>query len=300
MKRSHLRVLCLFWFCVNLLYYGLSFSVEQLVTISPAGEDAASSRSSIEEQGPRKLPSSRPTPGQRGDVADIYILSALLGSVEFPAIYLVAKSMNSVRFGRRLSSVLFWLVAGLACLASSAFLTNEDLLVVPSASRALVLMKHRQLGKNTELAGTITAEDQGGHSSSSGSAEETFTLYSLWGCLLIGKMCMTAQFALLYVWGSEVFHTSHRSTAMAWQSASARVSGVCLHPLLSLLDLSGTMVLFAAAGLVCSMLCALRVLPETRGKALDETLVEHDKEMSPLKVVHRTRNKSKPLEQEPE
>ncbi len=87
-----------------------------------------------------------------------------------------------------------------------------------------------------------------------------------------------------YTYGSEVFHTKNRGKALAYQSASARVAGLCLHPILAFFSAQGTargqnavFLLFGGVS-VAAGYCCRRFLPETRGKPMDVNLVSEEEE----------------------
>ena len=88
--------------------------------------------------------------------------------------------------------------------------------------------------------------------------------------LALGKLAVTVAFDVIYTFGSEVFPTSVRATAMAYQSCASRVAGLFTPPLL-LLDstISPTFSLLVFAGFCgCAGLICRAGLPETLGRDL--------------------------------
>lgn len=86
---------------------------------------------------------------------------------------------------------------------------------------------------------------------------------------MIGKFAVSAAFAIVFLYGAELFPASVRSSAMGIQSTMARVGGV-LAP--QILALPGPMLMF---GLISSIaLPGIPLLPETLGKPIPTTLAE--------------------------
>lgn len=86
---------------------------------------------------------------------------------------------------------------------------------------------------------------------------------------MFGKFAVSAAFAIVFLYGAELFPASVRSSAMGVQSTMARV-GAVLAPLL--LALPSPMLMF---GLISSVsLPGILLLPETLGKAIPTTLAE--------------------------
>ncbi|XP_075552309.1 organic cation transporter protein-like [Dermacentor variabilis] len=91
----------------------------------------------------------------------------------------------------------------------------------------------------------------------------------------VGKCCITASFAVIYLYSAEVFPTSHRNTAIGIGSMSARFGTVAspfiasdlgkLHPMMP-------MIVLGALSLVAGIFTL--ALPETSGMRLPETIQE--------------------------
>ena len=86
-----------------------------------------------------------------------------------------------------------------------------------------------------------------------------------------GRFCLSASFAVLYVYASELFPTVARSAGMGISSLSARIGGI-IAPFIVLLGdhhIFLPMFVFACAALFAGVV-GLR-LHETKGKLLPET-----------------------------
>lgn len=93
---------------------------------------------------------------------------------------------------------------------------------------------------------------------------------------MTGKFCITASFTIAYIYSSEVFPTTVRSIGMGSCSTIARIGSI-LAPLMIILgdvfdDLH--LIIFAILALLVSFLVLL--LPETRGKPLQNTIEQID------------------------
>jgi len=109
--------------------------------------------------------------------------------------------------------------------------------------------------------------------SSHGTKMELLVLY------YIAISAVSLSFAVIYIWGSELFPTDIRGTAMGIQSLCARIGAMTAPAIAALGDKAHPrlpFVLFAAPCLSAGMLALL--LPETRGRPLPGTLADLDKE----------------------
>ena len=137
----------------------------------------------------------------------------------------------------------------------------------------LTLIMLPRLGRRTTLSAFMLV---GGFACASIAVANNFpALVSLIGGLaLLGKLCISASFAVIYVHSNEIFPTSVRSGAMGLVSFAARVGGI-LSPYLA--KLGGLLpnlhfVLFGTISLTSGYL-NLR-LPETQGRPLPETIAD--------------------------
>lgn len=91
---------------------------------------------------------------------------------------------------------------------------------------------------------------------------------------MAGKFCISASFAVIYVYAAELYPTVVRNIGMGVATLAARIGGI-VAPLIVLLaeyDNTLPMLVFAGAALVAGVI-GLK-LPETKGKSLPETLEE--------------------------
>ncbi|XP_077977695.1 organic cation transporter protein-like [Glandiceps talaboti] len=92
---------------------------------------------------------------------------------------------------------------------------------------------------------------------------------------MLGKFCIAASYAIIYVYAAELFPTPVRNVGMGGSSMSARVGGI-LSPYIMLLSdyVWGPLpyVLFGSLSILAGLLVLF--LPETRNKALPETIEE--------------------------
>ncbi|XP_078577476.1 organic cation transporter protein-like isoform X2 [Branchiostoma floridae x Branchiostoma japonicum] len=89
---------------------------------------------------------------------------------------------------------------------------------------------------------------------------------------MTGKFCITASFAVVYVFSAEIFPTVVRQIGIGMSSMSARVGGV-VAPFINLLGVYWTpmpYVIFGGTSVAAGLLALL--LPETKGKALPATI----------------------------
>ncbi|KAJ8027541.1 Organic cation transporter protein [Holothuria leucospilota] len=91
---------------------------------------------------------------------------------------------------------------------------------------------------------------------------------------MLGKFCISASFAIIYIYSAEIFPTAARSAGVGLCSTCGRIGSI-LGPLLVALDEIWKPLPLLIFGLV-SIIAGILVifLPETRGKALPETLQE--------------------------
>ncbi|XP_038077424.1 organic cation transporter protein-like [Patiria miniata] len=91
---------------------------------------------------------------------------------------------------------------------------------------------------------------------------------------MIGKFCISATYAIIYVYTVEIFPTPVRAVGLGVSSVAARVGGI-LSPIILLLDKTVAnlpMWLFGTSTILAGILAFF--LPETRGKKLPQTLEE--------------------------
>jgi len=98
--------------------------------------------------------------------------------------------------------------------------------------------------------------------------------YIISSSALVGKLCLTASYAVIYIHSSEIFPTTIRNTAMGLVSVSARVGGI-VAPFIVLLGDYYPNLQFTIFGILTlsSGLSNLR-LPETMGKKLPDSVSE--------------------------
>ncbi|XP_022094927.1 organic cation transporter protein-like [Acanthaster planci] len=91
---------------------------------------------------------------------------------------------------------------------------------------------------------------------------------------MIGKFCISASFAIIYVVSGEIYPTSVRSAGLGISSASARFAGILSPFILELKELWSPLpfVVFGSLSVIAGFLSFL--LPETKDKKLPETLQE--------------------------
>eukprot|EP00397_Hematodinium_sp_SG-2012_P020388 GEMP01021001.1.p1 GENE.GEMP01021001.1~~GEMP01021001.1.p1 ORF type:complete len:540 (+),score=57.02 GEMP01021001.1:103-1722(+) len=94
---------------------------------------------------------------------------------------------------------------------------------------------------------------------------------------LVGKFFMSAAFAVLYLFGAELFPTTLRSTALGVESLSARIAGI-LAPLIPALDTAYHGLPFIIFGLpaMLSGIGVLKGLPETLNRPMPMTIDDID------------------------
>ena len=105
---------------------------------------------------------------------------------------------------------------------------------------------------------------------------------------LLGKLCISGAFTVVYIISSEVFATSIRNSALGIVSAIARV-GAMVAPFIVMLGETSPGLQFSIFGLFCVTAGLLGCgLPETRNKPLPETvremLVDKEKKIETLLV----------------
>ncbi|XP_038045314.1 organic cation transporter protein-like [Patiria miniata] len=91
---------------------------------------------------------------------------------------------------------------------------------------------------------------------------------------MIGKFCISASFAIIYVVSGEIYPTSVRSAGLGISSASARFAGILSPFILDLKEFWSPLpfVVFGSLSVAAGLLSFL--LPETKDKKLPETLEE--------------------------
>ncbi|XP_038048035.1 organic cation transporter protein-like isoform X2 [Patiria miniata] len=117
---------------------------------------------------------------------------------------------------------------------------------------------------------------------------------------MIGKFCVSASFAIVYIYSAELFPTSLRTVGMGVCSMASRIGGI-IAPLILLLDdvwAPFPLLLFGAPSILAGLLAFL--LPETRGKCLPETVEEAEqfgkfKWMSPYQFINREKKEESPV-----
>ncbi|XP_022107240.1 organic cation transporter protein-like [Acanthaster planci] len=91
---------------------------------------------------------------------------------------------------------------------------------------------------------------------------------------MVGKFCISATFAIIYVYSVELFPTPIRAVGLGVSSSAARVGGI-LSPIILLLKNTVPvlpLVLFGSSTVVAG--CLVLFLPETKGRRLPQTLEE--------------------------
>ncbi|XP_019622928.1 PREDICTED: organic cation transporter protein-like [Branchiostoma belcheri] len=89
---------------------------------------------------------------------------------------------------------------------------------------------------------------------------------------MIGKFCITATFAIVYIFTAEIYPTVIRNIGVGMGAMMARVGGI-VAPFIDLLGVYWTplpYVIFGGTSIAAGLLALL--LPETKGKALPETI----------------------------
>lgn len=89
---------------------------------------------------------------------------------------------------------------------------------------------------------------------------------------MVGKLCISAVFSLVFLYTGELFPTSVRTTAMGVSSVASRI-GAMLAPQLGLIEQYGAslpFLLFGVFSIITGAACV--VLPETLGQPLPEVL----------------------------
>ncbi|XP_022089884.1 organic cation transporter protein-like isoform X2 [Acanthaster planci] len=114
---------------------------------------------------------------------------------------------------------------------------------------------------------------------------------------MIGKFCVSASFAIVYIYSAELFPTPLRTVGMGVCSMASRIGGI-VSPLILLLD--GVwqplpLLLFGVPSILAGALAFL--LPETRGKALPETVEDAEefgkfRWMDQYQFIHRKKDES--------
>ncbi|XP_038058625.1 organic cation transporter protein-like [Patiria miniata] len=91
---------------------------------------------------------------------------------------------------------------------------------------------------------------------------------------MVGKFCISASFAIIYVVSGEIFPTPVRSAGMGLSSMAARISGIISPFMLELKSLWAPLpfVVFGVLSIAAGSLALL--LPETKDKKLPETMEE--------------------------
>ncbi|CAL8077574.1 unnamed protein product [Orchesella dallaii] len=90
---------------------------------------------------------------------------------------------------------------------------------------------------------------------------------------MIGKMCITASYGVIYIFSAESFPTVVRNSGVGASSMCARVGGIVANNLLLLGELVWKplpLLIFGAASLISGLLSLL--IPETFGKRLPDTM----------------------------
>ena len=91
---------------------------------------------------------------------------------------------------------------------------------------------------------------------------------------LLGKLCLAASFAVIYIHSGEIFPTTIRNSAMGLVSVAARVGGILAPFIVSLGNVSDNLQ-FTVFGLMSLTAGILNLkLPETKGAQLPETVSE--------------------------
>lgn len=105
---------------------------------------------------------------------------------------------------------------------------------------------------------------------------------------MIGKFCITASYAIIYLMAAEVFPTVVRNIGMGVSSMCARIGGMLAPQILELSQFWGPLPLIVFGGLAILSGGLSLFLPETSGKPLPQTLEDA--------IDPERRNKEKELE----
>lgn len=89
---------------------------------------------------------------------------------------------------------------------------------------------------------------------------------------MVGKFCITASYAIIYLLAAEVFPTVVRNIGMGVSSMCARLGGMVAPQILELSTFWGPLPLILFGGLAVLSGCLSLLLPETSGKPLPQTL----------------------------
>ena len=86
--------------------------------------------------------------------------------------------------------------------------------------------------------------------------------------LMIGKFGVSACYAIIYVYGSELVPTTARAVAVGFFSQGGRIGGIIAPFVVYLGEYNSSIpfVIFGTFGILAGFLCFL--LPETKGKSL--------------------------------
>ncbi|XP_033124209.1 organic cation transporter protein-like [Anneissia japonica] len=97
-------------------------------------------------------------------------------------------------------------------------------------------------------------------------------------CAMIGKLCITASYGIIYLYSAELYPTSVRNVGLGFSSVCARIGGVSAPYILLIGDTTLVvmpLILFGAQSLLAGVLILL--LPDTLNKKLPDTVSEADK-----------------------
>ena len=114
---------------------------------------------------------------------------------------------------------------------------------------------------------------------------------------LLGKLCLAASFAVIYIHSGEIFPTTIRNSAMGLVSVSARVGGILAPFIVTLGSLSPNLQ-FTVFGLMSLTAGLLNLkLPETLGARLPETVSELMTTLQPGSGRQKRNNKNMDIEE---
>ena len=108
---------------------------------------------------------------------------------------------------------------------------------------------------------------------------------------LLGKLCLAASFAVIYIHSGEIFPTTIRNSAMGLVSVAARVGGILAPFIVSLGNVSDNLQ-FTVFGLMSLTAGILNLkLPETKGAQLPETVSELMMTLQGRRITETKHNK---------
>ena len=103
--------------------------------------------------------------------------------------------------------------------------------------------------------------------------------YVITSSALVGKLCMSASFTIIYIHSGEIFPTTIRNSAMGLVAGSARAGGI-VAPFIVLLDDYYPYLQFTIFGILALSSGLLNLLlPETQGRKLPDSVSQVVREL---------------------